>query len=438
MARAIVTSRDCVETPIPQGAMAWWMGTVATIPAGWEICDGNVSANDPAYTRLDFRSNRYLKACALVGDSPGATGGAGTHTHTIASHNGHAQAAGGATIQCQTGANTPNSAAEIHTHDTMTAAADALSSANNDPLYMYGVPIVYTMPRGGTRGILSSKDFASSALPSWKLIFGWGLAASPSSGWSKCNGDTVNGVVTPNLLGKYLKGIPTTGTEPGTTGGANTHSHDVSHTHTSGNAAGGAGLATDTYGKCHPTHTHALASQDPTTDSPSNEPLYATIHYICFTGHGSSAAADARGLVTSDDVAANLLCPRGLTAIWMFSLASKPSTWGHCDGGAWANGQPTGMGASKPDLRSRYVVHTPDSATNGGGTGGNGNHTHTATGHSHTISGNTGSAGGFDSGGIAYATTAHTHAVASTTWASSPWTTANDPAYILAAFVVRD
>lgn len=57
------------------------------------------------------------------------------------------------------------------------------------------------------------------------------------AGWYDCDGGTYGGVVTPNLIGAFPKGVPAAGTL-GTTGGAATHVHTNSDT---GNATHGHG-----------------------------------------------------------------------------------------------------------------------------------------------------------------------------------------------------
>lgn len=51
----------------PSGACVFWLGAVADIPAGWSIA-----------TELEGRFPRGMAS----GGTPGATGGAATHTHT--------------------------------------------------------------------------------------------------------------------------------------------------------------------------------------------------------------------------------------------------------------------------------------------------------------------------------------------------------------------
>ncbi len=59
------------------GLVAMWLGTVASIPSGWVICDGN---NDT----LDLR-DKFIKVGANLGEN-NATGGSNTHTHASQGH----------------------------------------------------------------------------------------------------------------------------------------------------------------------------------------------------------------------------------------------------------------------------------------------------------------------------------------------------------------
>jgi hypothetical protein len=51
----------------------------------------------------------------------------------------------------------------------------------------------------------------------------WGTIAEIPTGWLICDGN--NG--TPNLLGKFLEGVATAATNPGTTGGATSKNLDI-------------------------------------------------------------------------------------------------------------------------------------------------------------------------------------------------------------------
>lgn len=69
---------------VPSGVICMWSGSVATIPSGWCLCDGNNSTPD-------LRDKFIVGAKEDDGDTAktnitGAltqTGGAATHTHTI-------------------------------------------------------------------------------------------------------------------------------------------------------------------------------------------------------------------------------------------------------------------------------------------------------------------------------------------------------------------
>lgn len=61
------------------GIIAIWSGSLATIPAGWTLCDGTLGT--PNLT------SRFVRG-ASVGDPPGGSGGSGVHNHTFTS-DGH-------------------------------------------------------------------------------------------------------------------------------------------------------------------------------------------------------------------------------------------------------------------------------------------------------------------------------------------------------------
>ena len=75
---------DAIEasiTPIPSGLIALWTGTLANIPAGWNLCDG-----------VDGRPNLLDKfVVGVPNDStdPGGTGGEATHILSIAEMPAH-------------------------------------------------------------------------------------------------------------------------------------------------------------------------------------------------------------------------------------------------------------------------------------------------------------------------------------------------------------
>jgi len=58
---------------VPSGLIAMWHGTIANIPSGWLICDGNNSTPNLL--------TKFVQGVATAATDPGATGGAATHTH---------------------------------------------------------------------------------------------------------------------------------------------------------------------------------------------------------------------------------------------------------------------------------------------------------------------------------------------------------------------
>lgn len=58
----------------PVGTIKIWNGTIATIPAGWHLCDGNEGT--PDYT------NRFL-LCVSADEDHGELGGSETHSHNV-------------------------------------------------------------------------------------------------------------------------------------------------------------------------------------------------------------------------------------------------------------------------------------------------------------------------------------------------------------------
>ena len=61
---------------VPSGLIAMWSGTIASIPSGWVICDGNNSTPNLLA--------RFIRQVATAGTNPGSTGGADTVALTIA------------------------------------------------------------------------------------------------------------------------------------------------------------------------------------------------------------------------------------------------------------------------------------------------------------------------------------------------------------------
>lgn len=62
------------------GMILLWSGSLATIPDGWHLCDGTEGTPN--------LQNKFILG-AGSGYAPGATGGAGTHLHSVAASGTH-------------------------------------------------------------------------------------------------------------------------------------------------------------------------------------------------------------------------------------------------------------------------------------------------------------------------------------------------------------
>lgn len=58
---------------VPVGGIIMWSGTIANIPAGWLICDGNNGTPNLLA--------RFIQGVPTAATNPGSTGGSATHTH---------------------------------------------------------------------------------------------------------------------------------------------------------------------------------------------------------------------------------------------------------------------------------------------------------------------------------------------------------------------
>lgn len=66
-----------VDAIIPSGTIVMWHGTIANIPTGWVICDGNNSTPN----LLD----KFVKSVTTAVEDPGSTGGTTQHRHKSSS-----------------------------------------------------------------------------------------------------------------------------------------------------------------------------------------------------------------------------------------------------------------------------------------------------------------------------------------------------------------
>ncbi len=77
-AEAIAAAKTDIALLNPSGTIILWHGTIANIPSGWVICDGNNSTPNLL--------TRFIEGVATAATNPGATGGAVSHYHTMPTH----------------------------------------------------------------------------------------------------------------------------------------------------------------------------------------------------------------------------------------------------------------------------------------------------------------------------------------------------------------
>jgi len=232
-----------VVTQIPDGIIGVWVGALAAIPADWDLCDG-------AGGRPDL-FDRFVKGTA-AGINPGVVGGSNaTHTHTT------------------------NVAAGSHNHLRLkTGATSTAYYGTADMSHSHSLQAAFSLPKYYTVAYLRKNG---AGLPPSNIIAMWsGLLVNIPAGWVLCDG--LGG--RPNLLDRFVLGVPDAVTDPGVTGGADTHTHVITsagaHTHPSSGfvdvVSGGAVILNNSAGN----HTHTFAVGD-------NHPPFYQLAFIIKT-----------------------------------------------------------------------------------------------------------------------------------------------------------
>jgi len=376
--------------PLAQEVVVMWSGTLGNIPANWTLCDGGGTTPN-----LVARFIRGAPAATEAGTTGGADThthatmtAAGAHTHTTAdqSHTHVVVSAGvhvhrtattgvasdGSTRFNGDGAgahqHTTNSAVHSHTMDATLDHTHLLSTDDGRPPY-YEVAFI--------------QAGAGAAVAANLIIIWAGTLAAIPAGWSLCD----SGDGRPDLRSRFIRGVNTNVTEPGTTGGTATHLHtetaQAAHSHTMDNAA----AHFHTFSAFTWTHTHndeyGLIGTDTTillqTDTHAGDHTHANSNTIDTHNHnpmgddGSHAhtVVVASSLPAYYDVA-YIINDGGATSIpangivvWTGLLANIPVGYNQCDGGD-----------TRPNMLSKFLRGSNAGVDPGGG-GGSDTHTHT-------------------------------------------------------------
>lgn len=70
-----ITTANLLSLIVPSGLIVMWHGTIANIPSGWVICDGNNSTPNLLA--------KFVQGVATAATNPGTTGGAQSKTMTV-------------------------------------------------------------------------------------------------------------------------------------------------------------------------------------------------------------------------------------------------------------------------------------------------------------------------------------------------------------------
>ncbi len=197
---------------IDPGLIVMWSGSLASIPAGWILCDGTLGTPD--------LRGRFIYGVAS-GENPGATGGSATHYHTVLPHahyvNPPNTAMGGAsdTVRLHFQWRSETRAGDVGGHIDIPQFTSGLSPPINTSVDSI-LPPYYKLA--------FIKATPGANLPNTGIIAIWtGNLMDIPCGWALCDG--VDG--RPDLRGKFILGVDSL-ENPGATGGSSFHhSHKV-------------------------------------------------------------------------------------------------------------------------------------------------------------------------------------------------------------------
>ena len=331
---------------IPNGVIFMWGGTNASIPSGWS-----------RVTDLDNKFPRVID----TGDTINATGGSATHTHTSPSHfhnlqeHSHTFSLSGVAGNTSTGGNgsqpgirsshshgvTTSGGVTTYASSSVTVTYSAVS--NNPPFY----EVIFITP-----------TTIQGALPADTITF---MEGTDPKTFSVCDGTNS----TPNLVGKFLKGAPTSGNGGGT-GGSTTNSHTIDHTHTHTHghiavytAGADSYVGINTGGEAARNgHNHLVGLSTETLTSNTNSAISA---------QAETVIPPYVDLLIVQNKTGGLTMTPGVIGMWLGLEANIPKNW---------------------EIQTKYGrLLRGSNVASVGNTGGSATHSHGAQSHSHTTSG---------------------------------------------------
>lgn len=379
--------------PIPQGTIWGWSGLLVNIPVDFALCDGTgVTPNLVA---------RFIKGAA-AGVDPGLVGGSDTHGHTCTAAGTHTH-----TLSARTHQHTTNAAGD-HAHDYSTnkgAGASTVGRHNTTGSHSHTTALdaghTHTLATPGDhQHVINAIDgrppyyevafiqaTAGTNIPAGIIGIWAGTLITIPAGFTLCDG----GGGRPDIRASFVRGVNTAITNPGTTGGATTHTHIYNNVAAHSHVCDAQGTHTHAHVAYTWTHDHGSFAMG-TGSNDFQVVIYSGAHTHANTdnigSHDHNAIGNggahlhiqnpASSLPAYYDVAmvyaaAGVTMPSGVISIWTGLLANIPSGWSLCDGGG-----------GRPDLRAKYVRGSAV-GVDPGGTGGSNTHSHTdQNGGAHT------------------------------------------------------
>ncbi len=373
---------------VPEGSIALWSGTLATIPANWVLCDGG--GGTPNLIA------RFLRG-APAATEPGTTGGSDSHTHPSMT------SAGGHTHTANTGDNHSHKVGDAGNHDHGYGSPDYTKSGtaryshygsaggHNHTTNLDGGHTHTMDTQGAHTHPISTDDGrppyyevafiqagAGAAVDIGLIIIWTGLLANIPAGWALCDG----GDSRPDLRASFIRGVNTNLTDPGGVGGNATHGHTetnaAAHKHTEN-----LGSHYHTFNAFTWTHIHSHGESSSAvqqyerkeysgahTHGNSNAPSHAhtlgnsATHHLAHTVNAAASLPAYYDVAYIINTAAAIIPPNGVL-VWTGLLANIPAGYNLCDGGG-----------GRPELRAKFSRGSAAGIDPGGG-GGSDTHIHT-------------------------------------------------------------
>ena len=114
-----------INSPVPKGFIGLWSGSIATIPSGWVLCDGNNSTPD--------LRQKFVMGAGNVTNTPGTTGGSSTATLTTANLPAHTHDFSGVTGSGGSHTHSVTDPGHIHSYNVVSVVPGTISYGGGGP-----------------------------------------------------------------------------------------------------------------------------------------------------------------------------------------------------------------------------------------------------------------------------------------------------------------